>query len=177
MSKRLFVCVAALLAAGCGRGSSGVTEFDVKTVFGDKQPIPTQYSCDGANASPPVEWSGAPGDTKSYAVFIDDTSLPKNVFSHWAAYNIPASVHSLAANAGAEGNQQLAQAINGTGKRGYFGPCPPHGGNPHTYNLKVLALNVDKLDVPPNPTAAQVEAVAETHKIGRAEMTGTFWRK
>lgn len=175
--RSLFLAGLASLAVASCSGKDRVASFEVTSEFGDKQPIPARLSCEGDNKSPAVKWSGAPASTKGYAVFLDDPDAPNHVFHHWAVFGIPSNVSSLAAAAGGSAPAGGKLAVNDSGSAGYFGPCPPHAGAPHTYHLKVLALDTADLQLPPNPTAAEVEAVADTHVVARGEITGTFGRK
>jgi Raf kinase inhibitor-like YbhB/YbcL family protein len=137
--------------------------------FADGQPIPVQYTCDGADQPPPLSWGEPPSGTKSFALVVDDPDAPSGIFRHWGAYNIPASARSLQAGS-------FAEAVNDFGKPGYGGPCPPKGHGPHHYRLKLFALGVDRLDLA-NPKIRDMETEAEKHVIGRADLTGTYERK
>jgi len=66
--------------------------------------IPTKYTCEGEDLSPPLLWTAAPSGTKSFALIVDDPDAPdpakpQMVYVHWVLYNIPASTTSLAENA------------------------------------------------------------------------------
>ena len=66
---------------------------------------------------------------------------------------------------------------NDFGKAGYGGPCPPPGHGVHHYRFKLLALGVDRMTLPSDGKVADLEREAETHLLGRAELTGTFERR
>ncbi|HZC37179.1 MAG TPA: YbhB/YbcL family Raf kinase inhibitor-like protein [Sphingomicrobium sp.] len=134
--------------------------------------IPAQYTCDGANRSPALQWSDPPPGTKSFALVIDDPDAPSGTFRHWGAYDIPATVRSIG-----PGQAAGAQAINDFGKAGYGGPCPPPGHGPHHYHFKLFALDVGKLSVPANAKVADVENAVQQHAIGQGELVGTYERK
>ena len=59
--------------------------------FRNGEPILTKYTRDGQNLSPPLYWTGAPADTRSYVVIVEDPDAPSGTFRHWGMYNIPAS--------------------------------------------------------------------------------------
>ena len=147
------------------------------SAFTDGQPIPAQFSCDGADQSPPLAWSEPPQGTKSFALVLDDPDAPNGTYHHWGAYDIASSLTSLEAGAGNSAGAPFAQAVNDAGKSGYKGPCPPPGDGPHHYHFKLYALDVDRLSVPSNPKIPDVERAAEDHAIGRAELIGIYERK
>ena len=74
------------------------------SAFASGDAIPKRYTCDDANVSPPLAWSGAPSGTKSFALIVDDPdapdpAAPKRVYVHWVLYDIPATVTELAEGA------------------------------------------------------------------------------
>ena len=155
---------AALLAvpAGCGGNSEDeMTTFMLKSsAFADGQALPTEYTCDGADQSPPLEWSEPPPETKSFALVVDDPDAPSGTFRHWGAFNIPAVARDLAPGAGNQHEGPMGQARNDFGKPGYGGACPPPGHGPHHYRFKLMALDVDKLEVGNGASVQDVEAAA-----------------
>jgi hypothetical protein len=150
-----------------------LTKFELSSdAFQNGQPIPVQFSCDGDNRSPGLSWSAPPDGTKSFALIVDDPDAPSGLFRHWGAYDIPAGDRELRAGASPPGEAQ-----NSFGKSGYGGPCPPPGHGPHHYHFKLYALDIDKLGVPTDAKAEEVEAEAQKRAIGQAELVGTFERK
>ncbi len=147
------------------------------TAFGDGEPIPELYSCDGADISPPLSWSGAPDGTRSFVVLCDDPDAPGGTWSHWAAYDIGADASGLRESypKGAQVDD-VRQAITDFGRSGYGGPCPPPGHGVHHYHFRVLALDVERLDLPDGATFDDVAAAAEPHVLARAELVGTYSR-
>jgi Raf kinase inhibitor-like YbhB/YbcL family protein len=136
--------------------------------------------CGGGNVSPELHWSGAPGDTKSFAITIFDPDAPgAGRWWHWVIFNIPVTVSELPAGAGSRQSRGApaasVQCRNDFGGPGYGGPCPP-AGTTHRYVAKVYALNVEKLplgsEIPPAKAAKQIEA----HSIGTASLTVKFGR-
>lgn len=140
--------------------------------FQNGQPIPVQYSCDGADQSPALQWGEPPQGTKSFALVVDDPDAPSGTFRHWGVYDIPASARSIG------GGQRIGTEVtNDFGKPGYGGPCPPKGHGVHHYHFKLFALDVDRLEVGANAKIADVEKAAQDHALARGELVGTYERR
>src|SRR5262245_61331495 len=147
------------------------------TAFTDGKPIPAQFACDGKNISPPLQWTGAPAETKTFVLIADDPDAPGGVWAHWVVYDLPSTVTTLA-----EGVPQ-SQPVGGDGKQGvndfkkpgYGGPCPPPG-KAHRYMFKLYALD-GAIGLKPGATKKQVEAAMAKHVIGQAQLMGTYQRK
>jgi Raf kinase inhibitor-like YbhB/YbcL family protein len=139
--------------------------------------IPRAHTCDGANTSPPLRWTGAPAGTKSFALIVDDPDAPdpkapKRTFVHWVAYDIPASVSMLPEGSKAgEGGRR--EGVNDSKGRGYTGPCPPIGR--HRYFFKLYALDALLGDLG-QPTKGDLEKAIHDHVLERAELIGTYER-
>ena len=140
--------------------------------FQSGQPIPTQYTCDGADQTPALSWGEPPQGTKSFALVIDDPDAPSGTFRHWGVFDIPASARSIGG-----GKRIGTEVTNDFSKPGYGGPCPPKGHGPHHYHFKLFALDVDRLGLSPNAKIVDVENAARQHAIGQAELVGTYERK
>jgi len=138
--------------------------------------IPSSYTCEGENLSPPLAWDGVPAGTKSLALVIDDPdapdpSAPKRVWVHWILYNLPANASGLAENADKAGLPAgAARGVNDAKKTSYGGPCPPIGR--HRYFHKLYALDT-MLDLA-QPTKAELEAAMQGHVLAQAELIGTY---
>lgn len=129
-----------------------------------------QFGCTGRSARPALQWSGAPRNTKSFAVTVHDEDAPTGSgFWHWVVIDIPASATGIAATGLPEGAKETNTDL---GKPGWFGPCPPIP-RKHRYLFTVHALDVDKLDVPEGATAALTGFYIWQHSIGKASMTVT----
>lgn len=139
--------------------------------FGDGQPIPTRFTCDGGDQVPMLDWDEPPSSTRSFALVVDDPDAPGGTFRHWGIFNIPPSARSL-------GPPQFSgsQVTNDFGNPGYGGPCPPKGRGPHHYHFKLFALNVDRLDLAASAKIVDVEHAARRHAIASGELIGTYER-
>ncbi|MFP4112915.1 MAG: YbhB/YbcL family Raf kinase inhibitor-like protein [Spirochaetales bacterium] len=144
--------------------------------FEHQGPIPAKYTCDGANASPALSWTGAPEATKSYALIVDDPDAPGKTFVHWVYYDIPESVASLPEGVPAvdRPSQGGTQGVNDFGKAGFGGPCPP--GGTHRYFFKVYALDT-RLGLVAGATKQEVVTAMETHVLAQGTLMGTYGRK
>src|SRR5580692_10930589 len=139
------------------------------------------YGCTGQNISPALSWSGEPAGTKSFAITMYDPDAPTGSgWWHWTVFNIPASVHSLAANAGAAGGASLppgaGQGKSDFGFSNYGGPCPPPG-PAHHYVVTVYALKVPTLPLDADSSGAKVGFNLHFNALGDAKITGTFGTK
>jgi Raf kinase inhibitor-like YbhB/YbcL family protein len=111
--------------------------------------IPSKYTCEGEDVSPPLAWEGVPNGAKSFVLIIDDLDAPdpkapKMVWVHWVVYNIPPDTKSLPENAGKAGLPQGALlGRNDFKKTGYGGPCPPIGRHRYFHKLYALDITLD----------------------------------
>lgn len=138
--------------------------------------IPAQYTCDGADISPPLIWEQVPKETQSLALIVDDPDAPEKTFVHWVVYDIPPTVRQLPEqispikslpNGGVQGK-------NDFGKSGYGGPCPPSG--IHRYFFQLYALD-KKLGLAAGASKNQVLAAIEGHVLAKAELIGRYKRQ
>lgn len=159
--------------------------FTLKTTsFDPKKPLPNKqvfngFGCAGENISPALEWSGAPKDTKSFAVTVYDPDAPTGSgWWHWTVVNIPATVTKI--EEGASNNKKLPEgAVEGRtdfGKPGFGGACPPVGDKPHRYIFTVYALKTDKLDVNAEASGAMVGFNLNANALGKATFTVKYGR-
>jgi Raf kinase inhibitor-like YbhB/YbcL family protein len=132
----------------------------------------------GQDASPQLTWSGAPADTKSYAVTVYDPDAPTGSgFWHWAVTSIPADVTSLPEGAGDDTGSGLpataVQLPNDARAARFIGAAPPAGHGPHRYFITVHALDTEKIDVPADATPAYLGFTMVNHILARATLIGT----
>jgi hypothetical protein len=139
--------------------------------------IPQRYTCDGQNLSPPLAWSGAPSETRSFVLLCDDPDAPSGTWHHWALFDISATTADLGEGLPHDAHvQAMRQATNDFVEIGYGGPCPPRGHGVHHYHFRVLALDVDKLPVKERVRCKEIERAAQSHVIATAELVGTYSR-
>lgn len=148
------------------------------TAFAHQSEIPSRYTCEGENLSPPLAWSGVPPGTKSLALIVDDPdapdpAAPKRVYVHWVAYNLPPEATNLPeAVAKLPGGGR--DGTNDWQRTGYGGPCPPIGR--HRYFHKLYALDTLLPDIG-HPTKATLEKAMAGHVIAEAQLVGTYQKK
>jgi Raf kinase inhibitor-like YbhB/YbcL family protein len=145
------------------------------SAFAPGELIPSKYTCDGENISPPLEWSDVPAATTSLALIVDDPDAPRGLFLHWLIYDIPPGENGLTEGIGLESDTAggAKQGRNGFGKIGYGGPCPP--GGVHRYFFRLYALD-SALNVPPRASREVVERVMRDHVVAEAELIGRYQR-
>ncbi len=146
------------------------------SAFTEGGSIPTKYTCEGEDTSPPLTWSGAPANTKSFAIIVDDPdapdpAAPKMTYVHWVAYNIPPNITSLAEGAG-KGAMPAGskEGLNDWKKAEFGGPCPPIG--THRYFFKLHALDTT-LDVS-KPTKPDLLSAMKGHILAETQLMGTY---
>jgi Raf kinase inhibitor-like YbhB/YbcL family protein len=138
--------------------------------------IPKEYTCEGGDHSPELQWSGAPQGTRSFALIEDDPDAPdpkapKTTWVHWVVYDIPAAVTSLPKDAAKKLPQGTREGLNDWKRAGYGGPCPPVGR--HRYFHKLYALDTTLGDLG-QPNKAALERAMEGHVLAKAELVGTY---
>jgi Raf kinase inhibitor-like YbhB/YbcL family protein len=138
--------------------------------------IPSKYTCEGDDVSPPLAFAGVPSGTKSLALVVDDPDAPdpkspKKVWVHWLVYNLPAESQGLPENANGAGLPGGATTgLSDRKETAYHGPCPPIGR--HRYFLKLYALD---MALPEKPLAKpELEAAMKGHVLAQAELIGTY---
>lgn len=139
------------------------------TAFAEGGDVPAKYTCDGADASPPLAWTSLPKGTKDVLVTVTDPDA--DGFVHWAIWRVDPGTEGLTEGKVPTGARQ---ARNGFGKEGYGGPCPPPGG-PHRYVFTVRALSEPLgLDNGADPKDVEEQAAALT--LGEGTLTAKFAR-
>ncbi|MBO9524426.1 MAG: YbhB/YbcL family Raf kinase inhibitor-like protein [Nocardioidaceae bacterium] len=167
-----------LLAAGCGGTSSpkevgmeGTTSITVtSTAFAEGEPVPTTYTCEGADLAPPLAWTGVPDDAAALALVVDDPDAPHGMFTHWVVLDIPASVGGSTEGGVPSGG---VQARNSAGRSAWMGPCPPSGTHHYRFTLYALSARTGLAE-----GASLDEALRAVQRLATASgrLTGTYRR-
>lgn len=142
--------------------------------FADGAEIPSRFTCDGNDISPPLRWSGEPDETKSFALIMDDPDAGNGTFNHWFIWDIPPYIHSLP-----EGNEHASLGKSGPNdfrRRGYGGPCPPKGGGPHRYFFRLFALDTPNLGLSPGAKRSALDKALRKHALAETEYIGHYER-
>lgn len=147
------------------------------TVFEAGKNIPVRFTCDGANISPPLSWTGVPLEAKSMVLIVDDPDAPDpaapiRTWVHWVLYNLPVTLSSLPEGITSQNLPDGAcEGLNDWHKTGYGGPCPPIGC--HRYFHHLYALDVVLPDLK-TPDKQQFMAAMQGHVLAKAELIGLY---
>lgn len=138
--------------------------------FAADGPIPQRFTCDGANVSPELRWTGVPARAAALALVVDDPDAPSGTFTHWVVVDIAPTVTGSAQGQPPQGARQVT---NDTGKTSYFGPCPPSG--VHHYRFTLYSL---RAPVGPASSGSLASALAAIRASATAQsrVVGTYHR-
>ena len=136
--------------------------------------IPDEYSCNGINISPELNWKEAPKNTKSFALTMVDPDAPGREFVHWILYNIPPEVHHLPSNISKKPllENGMIQGMNDFDSIGYGGPCPPPL-QTHSYIFTIFALD-SMLSLRQEASYAELQEALKNHLLTKAQILGFF---
>ena len=162
--------VVILLAVIASFAAEGAKMKITSSAFQEGGNIPSKFTCDGSDTSPPLQITGVPSEAKSLALITDDPDAPSGLFTHWLVWNIPPQTNSIAEGSAPKG----MDGTNDFGKSGYRGPCPPPG--THRYSFKIFALDRE-LDLSSAAKRSQVDAAMKGHVIAQGELIGRYVRK
>ncbi len=142
--------------------------------------IPVRHTCDGANTSPPLSWSGVPNGIRSLTLIVDDPdapdpAAPKRIWVHWVLYNISPAVTSVAeGGARSPVPSGAREGLNDGDEPGYDGPCPPIGR--HRYFHTLYALDTMLPELGPKARRRDVDEAMQGHIMAAAQIMGTYQR-
>lgn len=168
MRKAILAAASMILAASIASFAAGSAKMKVtSSAFQGGANIPSKFSCDAANSSPPLQISDVPSEAKSLVLIVDDPDAPGGLFTHWIVWNISPQTSTIAEGSVPKG----VQGTNDFGKSGYGGPCPPSG--THRYYFKIFALDRE-LDLPFGARRGQLAAAIKGHVIAQGELMGRY---
>ncbi|MEN6621894.1 MAG: YbhB/YbcL family Raf kinase inhibitor-like protein [Smithella sp.] len=144
------------------------------SAFAEDGMIPSKYTCDEQDISPPLEWKDFPADTKSFALICDDPDAPGGIWVHWIVYNIPSNISQLEEDQKPDQGDSILQGSNSWSRTGYGGPCPPKG--THRYFFKLYALN-EVLPLKPGMTKKELLQSMKGHILAEAQLMGKYRRQ
>ena len=186
MIKKIIILVAAaMLLASCkdteqnNTKKQGEKKMDIKitsSAFKDGDMIPSKYTCDGKNISPPLQWDNVPVETKSIALICDDPDAPMGTWVHWVLFDLSPQTKQLPEAVPTD--ETLAdgtrQGVTDFGTTGYGGPCPP--GGTHRYFFKIYALDkaIDSVSV---IDKKELLKKMERHILAQGQLMGKYKRK
>lgn len=140
--------------------------------FKDGEQIPSRYAKDGADVSPPLEWSGVPGGTRQLALVCHDPDAPRpHGWTHWVVYGLPADATGIPEG----GGEGYREGINDYGEPGWGGPQPPPGHGVHRYYFFLYALDTT-IDDGPGLSRAELLDRIDGHVIDMNRLVGTYQR-
>ena len=147
------------------------------TAFKNGGEIPSKYTCEGEDISPPLTWTGVPEATRSLVLIVDDPDAPdpkepKMTWVHWVLYNLPSNISTLPEDVlSTKLPPGAAEGLNDWKRAGYGGPCPPIGRHRYFHKLYALDKVLKGLD---KPAKANVLSAMEGHIIAQTLLVGTY---
>jgi Raf kinase inhibitor-like YbhB/YbcL family protein len=145
--------------------------------FAGADPSRTNPPCPGQNVSPPLSWSNAPANTKSFAIMMHDPDGGNGLGAdHWVAYGIPASKTSLAEGEASTSPKDWTGGKNAVNSDHYFGPCGPVGHALHHYTITMVATDIEPGKLMPGLTRNELIAALRGHALAPASIIGRYTR-
>src|SRR5262245_13863709 len=138
--------------------------------FKQGEKIPSKHTCDAAGINPALNFAGVPANTRQLVLTMHDPDVPKNLmpsgnFDHWMVWDLAPTSTGIPEGAGAK------MGMNGTGKEGYIGPCPPD--REHRYFFRLYALDISLAGKMFKDRAALEEAM-KGHILAQSELMGRY---
>ena len=164
------VAFAIALAVVASFAAGGARMKMTSSAFQEGANIPSKFTCDGADTSPPLQIADIPSGAKSLALIVDDPDAPSGLFTHWIVWNMTPQTSGIGEGSTPNG----VQGTNDFGKSGYGGPCPPSG--THRYYFKIFALDRE-LNLPFGAKRGQLDAAMKSHVVAQGELMGRYSRK
>jgi Raf kinase inhibitor-like YbhB/YbcL family protein len=186
LKKVVILVIIPIILFCCCKGSeqanseaAGGKKMEIKvtsSAFTEGGLIPSKYTCDGSDISPPLQWEAVPDGTKSLALISDDPDAPVGTWVHWVLFNLPADCKGLEENIPPDKTlpNGARQGLTDFGRIGYGGPCPPSG--THRYFFKIYALDT-KLDLAAGVKKRELLKAMEGHILGQGQLIGKYKRQ
>jgi Raf kinase inhibitor-like YbhB/YbcL family protein len=168
-----------LAVAGCGGGSDEAPAEEAMTLasaaFEDGGTLPKRFTCDGPGVSPPLRWSGVPGDAQDLVLVVEDRDVPVGAFVHWTVWKLPFQPDGAGRVLEDGVAPEMNQGRNDLGDRGWGPPCPPKGDAPHHYEFTLHALS-QVAEVPPGAPVGGLRAAIAATGLAEARLDATYGR-
>ena len=166
--QKMIVAGALVIALAIVSFAAGGAKMKItSSAFQEGGNIPSKFTCDGADSSPPLQIAEIPSGAKSLALIVDDPDAPSGLFTHWMVWNISPQTNTIAEGSTPKG----VHGTNDFGKSGYGGPCPPSG--THRYYFRIFALD-SELNLPPATKRSQLAAAMKGHVVAQGELMGRY---
>jgi Raf kinase inhibitor-like YbhB/YbcL family protein len=162
----LAIVMAAIVSFAAGGAKMKITS----SAFQGGANIPSKFTCEGTDISPPLQIADVPPGAKSLALIVDDPDAPSGLFTHWTVWNISPQTGTIGEGAAPKG----VHGTNDFGRSGYGGPCPPSG--THRYYFKIFALDRE-LDLPFGAKRGQLDAAMRGHIVAQGELMGRYSKR
>src|SRR2546425_812332 len=165
------------LPPSAGEGGGQAMALKVQSsAFTEGSTIPAKHTCDGADVSPAVSWSGVPAEAKSLALICHDPDAPAGDWVHWVLFDLPSSLTQLPEGVPKEAELKGGgrQGMNDFSRIGYNGPCPPRG-PAHRYYFTLYALD-KMLGLPAKATRDEVLRATKGHVLAETQLMGRYAR-
>jgi Raf kinase inhibitor-like YbhB/YbcL family protein len=134
--------------------------------------IPSLYTCEGKNISPPLIIENPPSEAMSLVLIMEDPDVPKDIrpdgmWDHWIVFNMPPTTELIEEGKDPEGTL----GRNTRGNLGYGGPCPPD--REHRYYFKIFAIDT-MLNLPEGTGKQEVLEAIQDHILAQATLMGKY---
>lgn len=139
-------------------------------VFENQQHIPTKYTCDGPNVSPPLRIDDVSPFATSLVLIMDDPDAPGGTFTHWTMWNMPAKNMPMEEGTIPTG---AIEGITSFNQPGYGGPCPPKNTGVHHYRFKLYAIDTT-LPLDDTATVEEITNAIEGHVLESCSLVGLY---
>ncbi|TSC73560.1 MAG: hypothetical protein G01um101470_39 [Parcubacteria group bacterium Gr01-1014_70] len=140
------------------------------SAFENSNSIPSRFTCDGNDISPPLTIKDVHPDAKSLVLIMDDPDASRGTWIHWVVWNIKPADMNIPEGGVPDGG---VEGYTSFGRSGYGGPCPPSGS--HRYIFKLYALDTI-LNIPLTSQASDVVEAMKGHVMADAKLIGVYSR-